>query len=223
MKKYILTTLIVLNFIALPSYSATIMRVIALEEFNTVAPSETISFKLKKDCTLGDYEFKSGDVINCNVSKVVQPKRGKRNAKFYVEPSTYISDEEEKQIETKLKGKYIKGVFSKEEIKQLNKGEIAMNAAMKAGSAYIKTVVPGYSVVKGMILNEEGNVVKSGIKGAYKDSPLVFFERGKEIYLEPDDEFSLLFSKPKQEKKQKDKVEEPVNETEIPIEDTEEI
>ena len=182
MKKNILITIILLNLIILPSYSVTIMRVIALDSFNTDTPSETISFKLKKDCKLGDYEFKSEDIFKCNVTKVIKQKRCKRNAKFYVEPYAYISgDEEEKQIAAKLNGKYIKGVLTKEELKQLDKGEIAMQAAMKAGGAYVKTVVPGYSFFKGMVLNEEGNIIKSGVKGVYKDSPLVYLERGKAV------------------------------------------
>ena len=224
MKKYILITLIILNLMISPSYSATIMRVIALEPFNTDTPSDRISFKLKKDYVLGDYEFKSEDIFKCNVTKVIRQKRLRRNAKFFVEPYAYVSgDEEEKQIEVKLNGKYIKGILTKEELKQLDKGEIAMQAAMKAGGAYVKTVVPGYSFIKGMVLNEEGNVIKSGVKGVYKDSPLVYLERGKAVYIEPDDEFNLLFKKPKRLKKSKDIVREvPSEVTENPEEKSEE-
>ena len=170
--------------------------------------------QLKKDCSIEDYEFKSGDIIKCNVTKVVRPKCFKRNARFYVEPYAYISNDKENEIKTKLQGKYSRGVVSKEDIKEIDKAKAAKQAAVKASEAYIKTIVPGYSVVKGMVINEEGNIIKSGIKSAYKDSPLAFCEKGKDIYLEPNDTFCLSLKKLKLSKKTEIIQEEEVEEVE---------
>ena len=218
MKNYILV-IIILNLLILPAYSTSNkVKVAVLEEFSTENPADKINLILKKDFTIENYELKDGDILKCNVSKVVPPKHFKRNAKFYVKPYAYISNEDEIDIETNLQGKYSRGIVSKEDLKEIDKGKAAKQAAMKASETYIKTMVPGYSVVKGMILNEEGNIVKSGIKSAYKDSPLAFCERGKNIYLEPDDTFYLTFKKVKHSKKSEITLKEETEEAENSIE-----
>lgn len=225
MSKKVFILLLIINMSIISVNAASIVKVIAQNEFSTQVPSEKMNVKLKKDYNLGNYEFKSGDILECNITKTVRPKIGKRNARFYVEPYAYISDEEEIQIETTLKGKYVKGIISKEDLVEADKGKIAKKVAIKAGDTYMKTMVPGYSVVKGMVLNEEGNIVKSGLKEVYKDSPFSFLGKGRDVYILPGEEFCLMFSKPKDMKKSKDLTEEEqqAEVTEITEENTEEI
>ena len=71
------------------SYAATQLKVIALEEFQTENPTDTIDVKVLNSDTLGKYNLETGTVLHCNILAVVDPKRGKRNASFYVQPTQY--------------------------------------------------------------------------------------------------------------------------------------
>ena len=48
-------------------------------------------------------------------------------------------------------------------------------------------------MAEGMIENEEGNRIQSGVKKVYKESPLSYVEKGQELKMESGDSFYLIF------------------------------
>ena len=182
-------------FISLTSVQAAVqMKVSAINEFDTEKPSKTINVKVVEDTMLGNYELKAGDILKSNVVEITDPKCGKRDAVFYVQPYEYVSGGCAKTIDKKMYGKYSKTVLSKEEIKKMPKGQIIEKAAATVGSFYIKGFGQGISLVKGVVKNQDGNRVKSGVKQVYEDSPLSYVEKGHELDIKPEDHFYFVFN-----------------------------
>ena len=187
--------LVLLFTLLIPSsvYAAVKMKVSALDEFKTEKPAKVINVRVREDVQLGSYELKQGDDLTCNVVKIVDPKRGKRNAAFYVQPVSYISKENVINIEGDYYGKYSKRVLSKEELKQIPPGRVIKKAALTVGNYFVKGLSTGVAFAEGAINNEEDNRLKSGVIEAYKESPLSYISKGEELDIKPGDNFYLVF------------------------------
>jgi hypothetical protein len=169
------------------------LHVEIMEEFSTINPSQSIDVRAIEGGRLGIYTIKPGDIIHCNVIKITNPKRGKRSASFGVTPIYLTSEGETTEIKEILYGKYAERIFSKEEIKNIDTGKVGKKAVIAVGNHFVKGVAPIASLAEGMIKNEEGNRVESGVIKVYKDSPLSYVEKGKELELEPGKSFYLIF------------------------------
>ena len=99
--------------------AATQVKVSALENFCTEKPKENFNVKIEENVTLGNYDIKKDTNLNCIILKVVEPKRGKRNATFYVKPFSYTYNNQSYPIKEEMYGKYSKRILSKEELKKL--------------------------------------------------------------------------------------------------------
>lgn len=166
------------------------IKVSALQPFSTENPSETL-----KVMALETVEFKNGVVfedgaiIKGKVIDVKSPKRAKLNASFKFMPIEYTYNGKTTVInKEEFVGKYAP-------FKEIDKGELAINAASTAGSIFLH--VPGFgqavSFVKGAVKDPDDNRLKSGVKQIYKDSPLSYVEEGKEVVLVQDSVFVLKF------------------------------
>ena len=162
-------------------------------DFYTAHPAKKIDVRVIENGTLGAHNLKAGDVLHCNVVKVTDPKRGKRSATFAVCPTSYTSDEEEIKIEENYYGKYADKVFSKEEFKKVDKVKVGKKAVLTVGNHFVKGLTAGVTMAEGMIENEEGNRIQSGVKKVYKESPLSYVEKGQELKMESGDSFYLIF------------------------------
>lgn len=58
------------------------LHVVAMDEFKTDKPSKNISVRVLEQSELGRYQIGTNAVLNCQVLRIVDPKRGKRNATF---------------------------------------------------------------------------------------------------------------------------------------------
>ena len=175
------------------SYAATQLKVIALEEFQTENPTDTIDVKVLNSDTLGKYNLETGTVLHCNILAVVDPKRGKRNASFYVQPTQYTYNGETYTIKEDLYGKYSKFVLSKEEIKNIPPGKVIKSAALSVGNYFVKGLSIAYSFVEGVAKNERDNRLKSGVVNAYEHSPLSLVSEGEQLDIKVGDDFYLVF------------------------------
>lgn len=193
MKKKFLLALICFSLQASISYAATHVKVVAINEFRTEHPSKTFNVKVLDTVTLGKYELFPNTQLNCNVLQTVDPKRGKRNASFYVQPTSYITNGIYYPIETEMYGKYTKTVLSKEELKKIPPFEVIKNTGVLVGSFFIKGLSIGVSMVEGFVKNEKDNRFKSGVVKAYEDSPLSYIEEGTELDIKPGDDFYFVF------------------------------
>ena len=193
MKNRIFNILIALTISTTIVHASDNVRVTSLEEFSTSSPAAAIDLKVLESSNIGEYILNDGDVIHCNVTKVNKPKRGKISAGFNVIPVYYIQDGKQINIESSYTGKYAAKILSKEEIKNVDAVQVGKKAALTVGNHFIKGVAPVAALAEGMIKNEDGNRIESGVKQVYKDSPLSYVEKGKDIYIHPGDSFYIKF------------------------------
>ena len=193
MKKLLFLTVALLITISVSNAETSKIHVTAINEFDTINPPKKIDVKVIEYGFLGNHYLREGDVIHCNVIKVTDPKRGKRNASFTVSPVSYTSNGETISIEESYYGKYAPKIISKEEIKNIDKVQVGKKAVKTVGGFFVKGVAPAMSLAEGMVKNEEGNMLESGVKQVYKDSPFSYVEKGQELDLEPGEKFYLIF------------------------------
>lgn len=208
--KKILLTLICLSQIS-ACFAADYLKVTAMEDFSTDSPKETFNVRLREDGTLGKYELPTNSILHCQVLQIVDPKRGKRNAVFFVKPLTYTQGDETLQIQEDMYGKYTTVVLSKEEIKKLPYWKMVKNGALMVGSYFVKGLSIGVAFVEGVAKNEQDNRLKSGVTNAYEESPISLVEKGEQLDIKTGDDFYFVF-------KTEEDVQEP-NYTYIPAEE----
>ena len=86
MKKKIFLTFLCF-FIQISScLAANQVKVAAMSEFKTDKPAKSIDVRVLEASPLGHYYLEPASVLHCQVLKIVDPKRGKRCAIFYVKP-----------------------------------------------------------------------------------------------------------------------------------------
>lgn len=190
--KKILILLLCLMFPSM-AFASVQIKVTALSEFNTKNPSSQLKVRVGKDVQLGKYSIKEGDILENQILKVTDPKRGKRNACFYVQPMYYVSDGNNVSIQEEYYGKYSKTVLSKEELKKIPPGKVIKKAALTVGNHFVKGISTGVAFAEGVIHNEEDNRLKSGVVEAYKESPLSYVGKGEQLDIKSGDEFYLVF------------------------------
>ena len=185
MKKFLV---LLFSLITIPAYAGVTVEVQALSPFSSTEPPEILNFKSMEKVTFENgIEFEPGTVVETKIIDVKFPKRGKRNASFTVRPTAFITHGVRKPIEdfeftAKYKAK-----------KPLDKGELALSAASTVGSYFVKGFGQGISLAKGMVKNEQGNRLKSGVVQVYEDSPLAYIEKGEDLYIYENDIFYLRF------------------------------
>ena len=172
------------------AYAAENVKVSALEEFNTTSPAQTIDVKVVSGAELGGLMLNEGDVIHCEVLSVTPPAVGKRDASFAVKP---ISVNSGTPIEGNWVGNYSKRVLSKDELKNIDAGKVAVSATKKVGGLFVKGFGQGVSFAEGVVENKGKKPIRSGIKKVYKDSPLSYVEKGDELTISPEDTFYFVF------------------------------
>lgn len=170
------------------------IKVEALEEFSTSKPSNTINVKVTESSLLEKHLLLQDSTLTCEIIEISAPKRGKRNAGFSVKAVSYKNPKENSiHFDENIIGKYSKTVLSLEELKNVDYGNAAKSAALTVGGHFVKGLTQGVSFAEGVVKNEEGNRLKSGLKKVYKDSPLSYVEKGTELSINPGDEFYLVF------------------------------
>ena len=191
--KKILLTLICLFCQISACFAAEYLKVTAMEDFNTDKPKKTFNVRIREDSTLGKYELSTNSILHCQVLQVVDPKRGKRDAIFFVKPLTYTQDNQTFKIEDEMYGKYTTVVLTKEEIKNLPYGKMIKNGALMVGNFFVKGLSIGEAFVEGVAKNEQDNRLKSGVTNAYEESPISLVEKGEQLDIKTGDDFYFVF------------------------------
>lgn len=192
LKKFLLT-LVCLFMTVTASMAATQLKVIATENFKTEAPSKTINVVVPEESTLGSYTLGTNTILHCDVLKVVDPKRGKRSAGFFVQPTSFTYQNKTTKIEENMYGKYSKFVLSKEELKKIPPFKLVKSAALTVGNYFVKGASVAYYFVEGAVKNEDDNRLKSAAKSAFDSTPLSYIEEGSELDIKVGDEFYFVF------------------------------
>ena len=190
--KKILLTLICLSQIS-ACFAADYLKVTAMEDFSTDSPKDTFNVRLREEGTLGKYELPTNSILHCQVLQIVDPKRGKRNAVFFVKPLTYTQGNQTLKIQEEMYGKYTTVVLSKEEIKKLPYWKMIKNGALMVGSYFVKGLSIGVAFIEGVAKNEQDNRLKSGVTNAYEESPISLVEKGEQLDIKTGDDFYFVF------------------------------
>ena len=180
------------------------MKVIAINEFRTDKPSDNLDVRVVEQTELGEHTIGGNSILHCKVMKVIDPKRGKRNATFFVQPLYYIEGDKTVKIDDEIYGKYSKHVLSKEELKKIPPFKVMKSAALAVGNYFIKGLSIAYSFGEGVVKNDNDGRLKSGVVNAYESSPLAYISEGEQLDIKAGDDFYLVF-------KMKDDDEEHIN------------
>lgn len=191
-KKFVLLIICFLIQIS-AAHAAVQMKVIAINEFRTDKPSDSLDVRVVNETLLGKYTLGVNSILHCKVLKVIDPRRGKRNASFYVQPIYYIENDKTVNIEDEIYGKYSKFVLSKEELKNFPTFKFMKSAALTVGNYFIKGISIAYSFGEGVVKNEQDNRLKSGVVNAYEESPLSYIGEGEQLDIKVGDDFYLVF------------------------------
>ena len=191
-KKFVLLVICFLIQIS-AAHAAVQMKVIAINEFRTDKPSDSLDVRVVNETLLGKYTLGVNSVLHCKVLKVIDPRRGKRNASFYVQPIYYIENDQTVNIEDEIYGKYSKFVLSKEELSNFPTFKFMKTAALTVGNYFIKGISIAYSFGEGVVKNEQDNRLKSGVVNAYEESPLSYIGEGEQLDIKVGDDFYLVF------------------------------
>ena len=192
-KRFLLTIICILMQIT-SVYAASQLHVVSMQEFKTDKPTSEIKVQVIDNATVGKYNFQTDTILNCKVLHIVAPKRGKRNATFFVQPISYIEDSKKIDIMEEMYGKYSKFVLSKEELKKIPPFTVMKKAALMVGNFFVKGISIAYSFAEGVIKNENNNRIKSGVVNAYEESPLSYIEEGIELDIKTGDDFYFVFT-----------------------------
>lgn len=192
MKKLVLTLICLFCQFSICN-AANYLKVTAMEDFDTASPKETFNVQLREDGFLGQYSLGVNSILHCQVLQIVDPKRGKRDASFFIKPLTFTENGQVKTIEEEMYGKYTTVVLSKEEVKKLPCGKMVKNGALMVGSYFVKGLSIGVSFVEGFAKNEKDNRFKSGVANAYEESPISLVEKGDELEIKTGDDFYFVF------------------------------
>lgn len=134
--------------------------------------------------------FEKDSILTARVTKVIDPKRGKRNGYLIVQPLTYTipSKGETKNINEEAWSAKVLGY------KPFDVKKSAVGAGLAVAGHFVKGIGQFYYFGKGVIKPEEGeNRLVSGVKNVYENSPLAYIEEGEEAHVETGDLLLLKF------------------------------
>lgn len=135
-------------------------------------------------------KFEEGSIVTAKVSKVVDPKRGKRDGYFIIDPVLYTipSTGETKNISEDTWLAKVLGY------KPFNAKNAALGAGLTVAGHFVKGIGQFYYFGQGLVHPEDGeNRLKSGVKNVYENSPLAYIEEGKGASVEKGDMLLLKF------------------------------
>ena len=163
----------------------------SLSDFSFEDKSKNVSLKvLKENVFENGITFEEDSILNVKVTKVIDPKRGKRNGYLIVEPLTYTIPS--KGItETVNEPSWCAKVLG---YKPFDVKQSAVGAGLAVAGHFVKGIGQFYYFGKGLIKPEEGeNRLKSGVKNVYENSPLAYIEEGEEAHVNKGDLLLLKF------------------------------
>lgn len=162
----------------------------SLENFTFRDSESTVTLKvLESNEFENGVKFEEGTVLYAKASKMVDPKRGKRNGYLIINPIKYtVPGEETLDITDEY---WLANVYG---YKPFDMKNAAISAGLFAGGMFVKGIGQVYYFGKGVLSPEDGeNRLKSGVKSVYKNSPLAYIESGEELSIKTGDVLLLKF------------------------------
>lgn len=193
MKKFLLI-LVALMFLFGVEVQAKTFKVLSVDKFSTASPSNTYKVQVIEREELSDGSvYEAGTIISGNVIKIKNPTRGKRDAYFEFVPTEITLNNKTQTIQDPKVYAKVVGYAP------IDPKAIAGQTIKGAIGFVFKGASEGISFIQGAVKNENGNPLKSGFVKLYKDSPLAYFEEGKELNINEGDLILLKLKKIKDE------------------------
>ncbi len=163
------------------------MKVMALKDFSTDKPSE-IKVQVLQTMKLDEgVVIEQGSVVTGFMIDVIPAKRLKRDATFSFMPTGYITPKREQySINRKYVGKFSPKI-------EIDKTELAKNAALSVGDFFVKGLSTGFYAVQGAIKNEKENRFVSSVQNVYENSLLSYIEKGGATCIKAQSMFTFRF------------------------------
>lgn len=196
MKKILLLFLCFL--ISTPAFAGNTVVVQSLNSFSSMKPQYNLSFRVAETHKFkSGFTLQKGTVINAKVEKITEPKRGKRDVYIVVHPTNFnIPANKQKRV---FKNVHLMAKVTPH--KKMNKKAAAQKGAVSATGIVIPGFSQAYYFYKGYDNPEKGKSrAASGGRNAYRNSPLVYVEKGNELKIRQGDYLKLKFydeNKPK--------------------------
>ncbi len=163
----------------------------SLCDFSFEDEAHTVTLKVLDENTFENgIVFEKDSVLKAKVTKVIDPKRGKRNGYLIVEPLNYTvpSTGETKNVDEEAWSAKVLGY------KPFDVKKSAVGAGLAVAGHFVKGIGQFYYFGKGIINPEEGeNRLVSGVKNVYENSPLAYIEEGEEAKVQTGDLLLLKF------------------------------
>lgn len=190
MKKFVF--LLVLLLCSNPVFASSKVIVKSLENFSTKYPKTHMSVQVTETNKFkSGFMLEKGSILNGTVIAVEDPKRGKRNAYFVFRPATYTIPSKGNQTMKLKSGRLEAKVVG---YKKLNKGKAAKKGAISATGLFVPLLPQIYYFGVGYSNPEKGKTrAASGGRLAYKNSPLVYIEKGDEMAVQRGDLLKMAF------------------------------
>lgn len=172
------------------------LHVKALEEYNSTNPNKKFKVEIVESNVLNEnIVLLEGDILNCELIKIKDPTRAKRDAKIYFKIVSYENPRGLHLISENLIAKYAKTVLNKERVKQVKPKNVVKKVGGTVANFFVQGASAGISFVDGVVENKEDNRLKSGVKQVYDDSFLSYIEYGEDIDIKIGDIFYLVTKK----------------------------
>ncbi len=201
MKRIILLSLLFLAGFILPAFSSedevnedTSNKVVveSLEDFSFENNDNIVKFKAIEENTFKNgITFEKDSIICAKVTKVIEPKRGKRNGYLIVDPKSYTVPSKGGETVEINDEYWVAKVLG---FKPFNVKDSAVGAGLAVAGHFVKGIGQFYYFGKGIVSPNEGEGrLKSGVKNVYENSPLAYIEEGEEVNINKGDLLLLKF------------------------------
>lgn len=158
-----------------PAQAKTVIAEV-INEINTQNPPEEFCVKVTKKCKWYDgYSLEEGCIIKGEITEIVPPKIGKRDAFLKFTPKSFSIPSKDGKI-TELE---LSQIIKVKPYKPMTKIEIAGKVVTTAAGTVVDGLGYGINFVQGAVQAKEGeHRVKAGINNAYEASPLSYGRKG---------------------------------------------
>ncbi len=191
--KRALLGLFLMLFLSSVAFGATLkLTAEAVNHFNLGTYPTTFAAKITEDYFLDSgLKIEKDCIIEGQITKIVEPKRGNRDGYFYFTPTNYTVPSENNKIVTVKR--YIGLEIKVKPYEPLDKKELVLDAGAGVASHFVKGISYPINFVRGVVEPTEGKGrLASGAEKVYEKSPLVYVEKGDNMELEPGDTIQLI-------------------------------